>query len=77
MTGNQRPFSFKRPLCSHFNCSADRDSRIFCFASTALFTTVKTLSTAALNSPNLQLHSSFAALLEVSKLIKSFGMDCD
>lgn len=68
---------FKRPLCSHFNCSADRDSRIFCAASTALFTTVKTLSTAALNSPNLQLHSSFAALLKVTKLIKSFGIDCD
>ena len=63
-------------------CSTGCDSGIFCTAATALFTTVKTLSMAALNSLNLQLpqtqpfHSSFAALLEVTKLIKSLRMDC-
>ena len=47
-------------------CRADRDSGIFCTAATVLFTTVKTLSIAALNSPNLKLPqpSPFISLLQ-------------
>ena len=66
MTGNKHSFSFRSLSAAILIAAKIRDSEIFCTAATALFTTVKTRSTAAPNKPNLQLPqpSPFTALLE-------------